>query len=257
MEVSSSDRLLTVKEAAEYLKVHWQTVRSYIKIGKLKSLKIGRNVRIRESELARFIGSKGKRKKKVEIEIRFIIKDRKKIEQRLIHIDAKITYHGHVVDHWFIPKRIKNMKQKDKYYDTGRGFGLRIRQQDNGYTGKISSSMEVKRLLIPYKHDTCLEHEIDISCYEEGRRLLDMMGFKEFLLIDKDRVVYKLGDYKVIIDTIKDFRTGVEIEIIIGEKREKVIPKLKEIAMKLGLNIEKEMTSKSLTYQAMKKLAKF
>ena len=44
-----SDRLLTIKEAATYLKVHWQTVRGLLKAGKLPYTKIGRNIRIQES----------------------------------------------------------------------------------------------------------------------------------------------------------------------------------------------------------------
>lgn len=255
MEVSRSDNLLTIKEAAELLKVHWQTVRSYIKKGKLKAIKVGRNVRIRESEVEKMMGEE--KDERVEIEIRFIIENRKALEQKLLDEGASIIYHGHVIDHWFIPDSVKSMKQKEKLYDTCKGFGLRIREQDNGYTGKITSSLEVKRLVIPFKHDTCLEHEIDISNYEEGKRLLELMNFKEYITIDKDRVVYKLGDFKVVIDTIKNYKTGVEIEVITDRPRDEVIPKLREVAESLWLDTSKEMTSKSLTYLAMKELAKF
>lgn len=257
METSSSDSLLTIKEAAKLLKVHWQTVRNYIKEGKLAAIKIGRNVRIKQSEIDKFIHKTKDESKEVEIEVRFIIENRKPIEQKLLDLDTKIIYHGHVIDHWFEPNYVKSMKQKEKLYDSTKGYGLRIREQDNGYTGKISTSLEVKRLLIPEKHDTCLEHEIDISNYNEGKKLLKLMNFKEIVKIDKDRVVYRLDGVKVIIDSIKDYKTGVEIEIITKKDRDEVIPKLLKVAEKLGLDPEKDITKKSLTYQAMKDMARF
>jgi predicted adenylyl cyclase CyaB len=251
------DNLLTVKEASEYLKVHWQTVRNYIRKGNLKSAKVGRNLRIRQSEVERFIKRKSRSQDRVEIEIRFIIKNRKKLEKRLFDLGAKLTYHSHVIDHWYNPAFIKNMKQKEEFYDSAKGYGLRIREQDNGYTGKVQTSLEVKKLLIPNKHDTCLEAEIDISDYEEANSLLRLMNYREVIKIDKDRVVYKHKDYKIVIDDVKDFKTGVEIEILTDQKREKIIPRLKILAKKLCLDLEKEMTDKSITYMAMKKFRKF
>lgn len=45
------DDLLTVRQVAFILKIHPLTVRRYIKEGKLKAVKIGGNVRIKESTL--------------------------------------------------------------------------------------------------------------------------------------------------------------------------------------------------------------
>lgn len=46
------DNYLSVKQVAYILKVHPLTVRRYIKEGKLKAVKVGGNVRIKESQLA-------------------------------------------------------------------------------------------------------------------------------------------------------------------------------------------------------------
>lgn len=255
--MTNSDMLLTIKEAAEYLKVHWQTVRNYIKQKKLDANKIGKNIRISESDLLDFINKREKKKKKFEVELRFAIPDRRKIEKKLLNLGAKVTYHGHIIDHWYIPKNIKNIKQKDVWFDSGKGYGVRIREQDNGYTGKIQSSLEVKKLLIPGKHDTCLEAEIDILDQEETESLLKLMNFKKMLTIDKDRIVYNLGKYKVVIDDIKNFITGVEIEYITDKNRDKVLKNILKIAKKIGLDTDRQITEKSLTYLAMKKFAKF
>lgn len=49
------ENLFTTAEASEYLKVSELTVRRYIKDGKLKSSKIGRQHRISESALREFV----------------------------------------------------------------------------------------------------------------------------------------------------------------------------------------------------------
>ena len=48
------ENLFNVKQAAYIIKVHPLTLRRYIKEGKLKAIKAGGNIRIRESELQQF-----------------------------------------------------------------------------------------------------------------------------------------------------------------------------------------------------------
>jgi len=48
-------KLFTVREVAELLKVNIMTIYRWIKEGKIKQTKIGRSVRIDESELNKFI----------------------------------------------------------------------------------------------------------------------------------------------------------------------------------------------------------
>lgn len=43
----------TIRETADILGVHWQTVRNWIVEGKIKALKINRTVRISEEEIER------------------------------------------------------------------------------------------------------------------------------------------------------------------------------------------------------------
>lgn len=48
------DNLFNVNQAAFILKVHPLTIRRYIKDGRLKAIKVGGNVRIKESQLNEF-----------------------------------------------------------------------------------------------------------------------------------------------------------------------------------------------------------
>jgi excisionase family DNA binding protein len=57
MANEQSDRLLTVAEVAERLRVHPITVRRHIKDGRLRAVRVGRAVRVRESDLEAFLSS--------------------------------------------------------------------------------------------------------------------------------------------------------------------------------------------------------
>jgi len=43
----------TVKETAAIFGVHWQTIRNWIKDGKIKAVRIGKTIRITEEEIER------------------------------------------------------------------------------------------------------------------------------------------------------------------------------------------------------------
>ena len=50
-----ADDLVTVEDAAQYLGVHPETVRVWIRSGELRAAKIGRFWRVRRSEIERFV----------------------------------------------------------------------------------------------------------------------------------------------------------------------------------------------------------
>ena len=251
-----SDTLLTINETADILKVHWQSVRNYIDSKELKASKIGKNIRIKKSDLDAFINSKKPQKEIAEVELRYLCKDRKAIENKLITIGARVTHLSHIVDHWYIGNHIKNLEEKNRDFDSGEGFGLRIREQDNDYTGKITTSLEVKRLTDALNHNTCIESEIEVKNYEETNNLLKLMNLKEFMTIDKARIMYSFEDLKICIDDIKELGTGIEIEHKTEKNREMVVEEIRNFARKLGLKKEDEVV-KSVTYLAMEKLSRY
>lgn len=56
MADSNTDNWLTTKEITTRLKLHPNTVARYIQEGKLRGIKVGKSYRVRESDLAQFIG---------------------------------------------------------------------------------------------------------------------------------------------------------------------------------------------------------
>ena len=251
----TNDSILTIPEAADLLKVHWQTVRSYLKRGLLPYSKVGKNVRLKKSDVEQMLSTK-KTNRTLEIEIRFVTKNRQKIENKLISMGAKVTFHAHIIDHWFGPKFLKSMDHNDEWYSSGGGYGTRIREQDNSYRGVMTTTLEIKRLSEARNHNTCIEHELEVTSYETAADLLRLMEHKEFITIDKDRVVYAFKNFKVSIDEIKGFATAVEIETVTTQARDKVLTKLRAFAKEIGLDVKDEV-EKSVTNMAMRQLAKF
>jgi excisionase family DNA binding protein len=65
MEITMVDyKFHTVQGVADILKVHWQSVLTYIKSGKLEAVKLGRGYRISETALQKFIANHSTRRKK-------------------------------------------------------------------------------------------------------------------------------------------------------------------------------------------------
>jgi excisionase family DNA binding protein len=58
----ADDTYYTVQEVADLLKLHWQSVLTYIKKGDLDALKLGKGYRISQQALDSFIASRSTRK---------------------------------------------------------------------------------------------------------------------------------------------------------------------------------------------------
>ena len=253
--MTNDDSLYTIYDAATYLKVHWQTIRNYIDKGYIHPIKIGRTLRIKKTELLQFNENINEIR---EVELRFRLSDAKNAEEKIRKLGGILTNHSHIVDHYYCLLNIKNMKDKDEWFDSPRGFGLRIRQFDNDYSGRTSLTMEIKKLAGPdyTDHSNCLETEIEVNDFNSAETFIMMMGNKKFMVIDKERIVYKLDGMKFCFDKILDYGEGLEIEKITNEPIEVTKRSLMDAAKKIGLS-KKELVTNSFTYEAMTNLAKF
>jgi len=191
--------------------------------------------------------------KKIEVEVRILLKNRSVIEKKLKALGAKIIYTAQLIDYWFCPKCAKHYKEAsiDK-----TGFALRIRETKDAYSGRRTASLECKTLSDGKDHALCNEHEINLDDSKNARAILTNIGLKEFLVIDKVRVIYKYKDVKFCFDKIKGLGDGLEIEIMTSDNLAKAKEKVTNLALDLGIKRD-EILEKSLTYLAMEKLGKF
>jgi adenylate cyclase, class 2 len=123
-------------------------------------------------------------------------------------------------------------QQRDFYFDDlNSAFAksdscLRIRQQrDNGgeriflaYKGPKHKSNFKKRA----------EIEIEVSNLEKTQKLLSALGYKESIVVEKKRNLWRLGDCLVALDDVSDLGSFVEIE---GSNDKKIA----EVQKRLGL----------------------
>jgi predicted adenylyl cyclase CyaB len=250
-----TDSILTIKEAADYLDVHWQTIRSYISKGKIKANKIGRAYRIKEEELKKLLEDKAPEEK--EYEIRYLLSDKAAFEQTIRDKGAELKGYSHLIDYWFVPNFIKNNKQKQEFFESAKGYVLRIRETEDSYSDDVDFKLEVKKLVEPNKYEACLEGSLEIEDYESTRNFLRLANHKQIIKIDKIRTVYFLNKVKISIDEIVDYKTAVELEKVSTKNEEDVLPLLRSMASELGLHNEADITDRSIVHQAMSELAKY
>lgn len=60
----TGDRVYTLQEVADIMKLNKQTIQNYVKNGTLKATKFGRVYRVTEEELKRFMNTGTEKKKK-------------------------------------------------------------------------------------------------------------------------------------------------------------------------------------------------
>ncbi len=84
------DNLLSVRQIAYMLKVHPLTIRRYIKEGRLKAIKVGGNVRIKETDLQAF----HKALDEAPVQQSIILKAKKTIARPFTEIDPLLRLNG-------------------------------------------------------------------------------------------------------------------------------------------------------------------
>src|SRR3989338_5473043 len=191
---------------------------------------------------------------KIEIELRILLKNRKAIEKTVIQKGAVLIKHLKVKDFWYCSKNVHTYR---KASIDRSGFALRLRIEKDLSLKKTKSSIECKTLQSGKNHAECNEYELPVEDLFQARKLLESINFKEFLVIEKERKVYKYQKFSLFFDKIEGVGHGLEIEIMSTKGTEKVrYNQLLNLAIELGIS-QSEILKKSLTYIAMQKLANF
>lgn len=153
-----------------------------------------------------------------EIEVKFKIKDKEKLLEKLRILDGK--------EKESIFQKTYSLFMPN-YEMVERGVFLRVRE-DNG---RATFAVKVKKIDNDkfYERD---EYEIKVPEAEKMVKMISLLGFSKIRIFEKKRQVWELPDKKIgiFIDTLP-FAEFIEIE---GEKKE-----IEDMILKLGLGEER------------------
>jgi predicted adenylyl cyclase CyaB len=124
-----------------------------------------------------------------EVEVKAILRDRSIIVQKLKDLGCKFSPELHQVDHIFLPKGTTFPPP----FETPV---LRVRKQNDlfFFTLKISQG----------SRQDSLERELEIK---DGDKMIDIMkliGYEEFVIVDKKRIKTNLNDVEIVLDEVKE-----------------------------------------------------
>lgn len=186
-----------------------------------------------------------------EVELRVLLdkNTHMDIENKLTKIGAVLENMHKVIDEYFCPKETKFFDEV-KMQKVG-SYGLRLRQKEK------ESELNIKVITTFDDHHAWEEHEIKIDSFVEAKKILEFLGLKSFIHIEKERRNFTYKDMTVILEDIKDFGLALEIEIITQkEKSKEAKEKIKKFLAKLGIG-EDKIVPKSVTHIIMEQRARF
>ncbi len=169
----------------------------------------------------------------IEIEVKARVDDARKMERAIIAMGAT-------------PVGIEN--QADTYYNSQyNDFGktdeaLRIRVQDGRYF------LTYKGPKMDMVSKTRKEFQVDINDADGMGKILTSLGFFPVATVTKKRKNFRLGDFIIALDDVRNLGTFMEIEIPIkdsGKYEEKVVLIFKFIE-KIGISRESTICSSYL-----------
>lgn len=186
----------------------------------------------------------------MEIEIRAFVKNLKEIETKLVKLGAKKIKQQYIIDYWFCPKTYTRFKQIQM--NKPRSYSLRIRHLKEN--NKEHLELNTKAISTERDHNVFLEHETAIDNIEETKKILKIIGFKIYCILEKQRTVYQKENMLINLEGIKGFNPAVEIEIIADKETEAHKRVIGQTLKQLGIK-EKDMIKTSITNLFMKKYA--
>lgn len=155
----------------------------------------------------------------MEIEKKYRVTSHKPYLETAIQNGFKLSKEKHQIDTYFIV---------NKRFNDGTQHYLRIREDkiDNSF------SVDYHRALNDLETE---EFEVIINDKAKMVQILNFLGQELVCIIDKKRMVYKLGRVSLVFDEVKNLGFFIEIEIE-GKMETQVLDKLNEISAMLTLD---------------------
>lgn len=196
-----SENLLTIHEAADYLKVHWQTIRNYIKEDKLPSTKIGRTVRIKESDIQALLNEEQQEKEpEVTISNSYLVMDRKRIESIVIDAGAELQKHEQYQEHWFVPESIGDIRTLEEW-----------REEDNGSILVSKHVPSSPFLELSQPNHANLPNLTLLTDEKQVQSFIESLRYKKIVEVTLTKTIYEFRGKTVEIIEIEDVGTGITI----------------------------------------------
>jgi len=107
-------------------------------------------------------------------------------------------------------------RQRDAFFADAQsrlidaGYGLRIRRQTGG--GASKALLTLKGPKAPSRYKVRPETEVEIADPEAMESILDQLGYRRLLVIEKDRRSWHLDGCEVCLDRVARLGTFVEVE---------------------------------------------
>lgn len=191
----------------------------------------------------------------IEVELRYQVTDVEVFKKKLLEQEAVFVRSEHIIDHWYIPHTIQNAEEQHEWFNVERGWSLRIREIEQE-DGSMKTLVGSKRVVADDGHKGLAEAECEIESFSAAEPLIALMDRKEFLTIDKKRAVYTCGNFEIVIDDIKGYGVGTEIEMKTEMDKGEALQQIEAYAQTLGLTKDDEHEL-SITVSAMKDLAQY
>lgn len=173
--------------------------------------------------------------------------------QKLEGMGAKQVAESRIHDVYFCPKAVKSFSELEMN-EVG-SYSLRLREEEEGRSSE--KTMNTKVITSKGDHNSWAEHEITVDSIETAGKILETMGFRPFCDIDKKRKTFKVGRMSVLLEDIRDFGFGVEVEILSSkEDSEKAKREIDDFFKSAGVK-DDQIVAKSITNIIMKSKSKF
>ncbi len=141
-------------------------------------------------------------------------------------------------------KFVKKQKQEDIYFNHPKkdfsktDEALRLRKENK------KTLLTYKGPKIDEKSKSRNEIEEEVENFEKTKNILEALGFEVAGKVKKERLTYKLNEYKITIDDVNNLNKFIELEKEVKELNKEMIDEAIELLKKIGLK-ERDFETKS------------
>ena len=190
-----------------------------------------------------------------EVEKRALLspQQREKIIEELIQIGAKQENIVQLQDTYFCPNSVMSFSEISM--DQIGAYSLRLRKLSFKEDEEVE--LNVKVITEEADHQEWEEHEVKVTSFQEMQAILNIIGYKRFISIEKVRHIFKWKELSIVVEDILDFGHALEVEVLTTKEfTTQAKEKIDNFLADLGITRE-QIVPKSITFNIMQERAFF